>query len=74
MSDYSGTKKLGIEQPPDNKAPDNDCDVLFGAISELAARAMQGGRTREGALALVSEAFRFILVRIYRARRTLSGM
>jgi Fe-S-cluster containining protein len=59
MSDYSETDKLGIEQTPDDKAPGKGHDVLFGTISELAARAMQRGRTREGALALVSQAFRF---------------
>ena len=59
MSDYSETDKLGIEQTPDDKAPGKGHDVLFGTISELAAGAMQRGRTREGALALVSQAFRF---------------
>jgi Fe-S-cluster containining protein len=59
MSDNSETDKLGIEQTPDDKAPGKGHDVLFGTISELAARAMQRGRTREGALALVSQAFRF---------------
>jgi len=56
---YSETHKLGIEQTPDDKAPGKGHDVLFGTIRELAARAMQRGRTRKGALALVSQAFRF---------------
>jgi Fe-S-cluster containining protein len=59
MSDYSEKQKLGIEQTTDEKAQGKGHDVLFRTISELAVRAMQRGRTREGALALVSEAFRF---------------
>jgi hypothetical protein len=59
MSHYSETYKLGIEQTLDGKAPAKGHDVLFETISELAARAMQRGRTREGALALASQAFRF---------------
>jgi len=59
MSDYSETDKLGIEQTPDDKVPGKGHDVLFGTMSELAASAMQRGRTWEGALALVSQAFRF---------------
>ena len=53
------SKKLGIEQHTYDKAPGKDCDVLFGAISELAGRAMQGGRTWEGALALITQVFSF---------------
>lgn len=34
-------------------------DLLFGAITELAAHAMRQGSTRQDALALVSKAFRF---------------
>lgn len=59
MSHNSETYKLGVEQTLDGKAPAKGHDVLFETIGELAARAMQRGRTREGALALVSEAFRF---------------
>jgi len=59
MSDYSETRKLGIKQTRDDRASDKGHDVLFATIRELAARAMQQGRTRDGALALVSQAFRF---------------
>ena len=59
MDDYSKTHKLCIEQTSDDKAQGNGHDVLFGTIRELAARAMQRGRTRDGALALVSQTFRF---------------
>ena len=53
------SQKLDIEQSADNKSSEKGCEALFGAIRELAACAMRGGRTREGALALISQAIRF---------------
>ena len=59
MGDNSEMQKLGIEQTLDDKAPGKGHDLLLESIGELAAKAMQRGRTKKAAVLLVSEAFRF---------------
>lgn len=59
MGDNSETQRLDIEQTLDDKTPGKGYDLLSESIRELAAKAMQRGRSRKAAFSLVSQAFCF---------------